>query len=400
MGTEALSQASSSQQNVAESQNREDAYKFIIGISTTVSILSLLTICLFVPSLYNYVDNIAQFSTQDFTYCNSATRDMEEEMLSMKDTAKNRTGRAAGYGQHYNPSMLAGEGPQFQECPACCMPGERGPPGPDGLPALPGSPGPDGAPGRPGITPNASCIPERVFEPPPCLPCPVGPRGSPGHPGFGGDMGEPGISGKPGNDGLPGEPGPVGPSGPIGPPGEIGPSGDKGRTPEVKIITGPPGDVGDPGPWGPPGAQGMGGEDGYPGAPGEKGWPGLVGNPGPAGPPGPMGSAGEEGPKGTPGTCVCQDTEVVMTDEKGKIPAPREETPAPEEEASTQTSGQGDMSAPDGLEHGGYESGSASSPGMQYGAAGGGGIDYTGGGHSNHGSSGSYYHLLKHRHRW
>ena len=47
--------------------------------------------------------------------------------------------------------------------------------------------------------------------------------------------------------------------------------------------------------------------------------------------------------------------------------------PAPEEEASTQTSGQGDMSAPDGLEHGGYESGSASSPGMQYGAAGGGG---------------------------
>ncbi|PAV76212.1 hypothetical protein WR25_17553 [Diploscapter pachys] len=253
---------------------------------------------------------------------------MEEEMLSMKDTAKNRTGRAAGYGQHYNPSMLAGEGPQFQECPACCMPGERGPPGPDGLPALPG---------RPGITPNASCIPERVFEPPPCLPCPVGPRGSPGHPGFGGDMGEPGISGKPGNDGLPGEPGP------------IGPSGDKGRTPEVKIITGPPGDVGDP---------------------------------------------------GTPGTCVCQDTEVVMTDEKGKIPAPREETPAPEEEASTQTSGQGDMSAPDGLEHGGYESGSASSPGMQYGAAGGGGIDYTGGGHSNHGSSGSYYHLLKHRHRW
>lgn len=57
---------------------------------------------------------------------------------------------------------------------ACCTPGERGPIGDPGLPGMNGAPGPDGAPGRPGTTPNASCIPERVFEPPPCLPCPQG----------------------------------------------------------------------------------------------------------------------------------------------------------------------------------------------------------------------------------
>ncbi|VDM68994.1 unnamed protein product [Strongylus vulgaris] len=68
----------------------------------------------------------------------------------------------------------------------------------------------------------------------------------------------------------------------------------------------------------------MPGEDGYPGTPGEKGWPGPPGAPGPMGPQGPPGPGGEEGPAGSPGTCVCQDTEVVMADVNGKIPAPRE----------------------------------------------------------------------------
>ena len=77
-------------------------------------------------------------------------------------------------------------------------PEARGPNGDPGLPGMHGSPGPDGSPGRPGSTPNASCIPERIFEPPPCLPCPQGPRGVPGHPGFPGDPGDPGISGRPG----------------------------------------------------------------------------------------------------------------------------------------------------------------------------------------------------------
>ncbi|KAK6734025.1 hypothetical protein RB195_017661 [Necator americanus] len=323
-----LTPRGSNPQSEALIEAREEAYKFIIGVSGSLSVLSLLTICLIVPSMYNMVDNIGQFSKLDFAYCEGAMSDMEQEMISIRESYResggNRTSRAANYG-HYNPTMFASESPQFQECPACCVPGERGPMGDPGLPALPGAPGPDGAPGRPGTTPNASCIPERVFEPPPCLPCPQGPRGVAGHPGFPGDPGDPGIPGRPGADGLPGKQGEPGPTGPAGPPGESGPTGDKGRTPEAHVIPGPPGDPGPPGPWGPPGSPGMPGEDGYPGTPGEKGWPGPPGAPGLMGPQGPPGPGGEEGPTGTPGTCVCQDTEVVMTDVNGKIPAPREE---------------------------------------------------------------------------
>ncbi|KAI6175788.1 Col-cuticle-N domain-containing protein [Aphelenchoides bicaudatus] len=320
--------ASTSNASEAQSQNlnesKEAAYQVIIGISGTLSIISLLCLCLVVPSLYSYVDTMSSFSIQDFKYCESANSDMEIEMVTMGENINNtmnRTKRASGQYAGYNPTLLHPNAPTFQECPACCMPGERGPAGDSGLPGTPGSPGPDGAPGRPGTTPNASCIPERVFEPPPCLPCPQGPRGVPGHPGFPGDVGLPGNPGAPG-------------LGSPGAPGLQGPVGDKGITPEAHIVPGPPGSPGEPGVFGPPGHEGPAGEDGYPGVQGEKGMPGAPGIPGPIGSPGRPGTSGEVGPPGTPGTCVCQDTEVVMSDSRGQVPAPS--PPAPETKSETQ----------------------------------------------------------------
>ncbi|KAK5968338.1 hypothetical protein GCK32_005057 [Trichostrongylus colubriformis] len=100
---------------------REEAYKFIIAVSGSLSVLSLLTICLVVPSMYNFVDNIGRFGKLDFAYCESAVTDMEQEMISIRESfrqkAGNRSTRAAGYGHAYNPSMFASDSPQFQECP-------------------------------------------------------------------------------------------------------------------------------------------------------------------------------------------------------------------------------------------------------------------------------------------
>uniref|UniRef100_A0A914WJC7 Nematode cuticle collagen N-terminal domain-containing protein n=1 Tax=Plectus sambesii TaxID=2011161 RepID=A0A914WJC7_9BILA len=321
------------------SDSREDAYKFIISVATVFSVLSVLAMCLVVPAMYSYVSSIGDYSRQDFRFCSAATADIELEMESAKDNMKqrayNRTRRSEDYGGSSNvnnaaPATFFGGNIGFQECPACCQPGPRGPNGDPGLPGLHGAPGPDGAPGRPGSTPNASCIPERIFEPPPCLPCPQGPRGVPGHPGFPGDPGDPGIAGRPGRNGNPGLRGPDGTPGSSGPDGEFGPAGDKGITPEAHIIPGPPGEAGDVGPWGPPGHAGLQGENGYPGTPGEKGWPGPPGAPGPIGDAGHEGPAGEQGPEGTPGTCVCQETEVVIADVRGTIPAPSPPRPPPE----------------------------------------------------------------------
>ncbi|KAH7717499.1 Cuticle collagen dpy-2 [Aphelenchoides avenae] len=354
-----LSYSSDPDSDDAISEVKESAYQVIIVIAGIISMVAMLGLCSVVPAMYNYVDTMGSFSQQDFRYCEGSTVDMESEMntLSVKLADTNRTKRADhSHYAGYNPTLLHPNAPTFQECPACCVPGERGPIGDAGLPGMHGNPGPDGAPGRPGTTPNASCIPERVFEPPPCLP---------GHPGFPGDPGDSGIPGRPGLDGLAGKQGEDGPEGPPGPPGPPGPAGDKGITPEAHVIPGPPGDQGEPGPWGPPGHPGAPGEDGYSGSPGEKGYPGSPGPPGQMGSPGAPGPQGEHGPSGTPGTCVCQDTEVVVADTRGQAPASGPAGPAyggeQEEPSASQGygsvgggSGVGASAAPAPASRGGY----------------------------------------------
>ncbi|KAI6207095.1 Cuticle collagen dpy-2 [Aphelenchoides besseyi] len=329
-------------------ETKEAAYQLIIGIAGTLSVLSLLCLCLVVPSMYSYVDTMSLFSVQDFAYCESATADMEVEMETMSArmaAASNRTKRASGQYAGYNPTLLHANAPTFQECPACCTPGAPGPQGDLGLPGLGGAPGPNGVQGRPGTTPNASCIPERVFEPAPCLPCPQGPRGPSGFPGFPGDQGEVGNQGPSGKDGAPGPQGPDGPDGIQGYPGEPGPVGDKGVTPDAHLIPGPAGDVGEAGSWGLPGLEGAKGSDGYVGAIGEKGknaWTAgtsVSASFGPQGPNGAVGPRGEIGPPGTPGTCVCQDTEVVVADQRGSVPAPAPSKPASSYESNSAATG-------------------------------------------------------------
>jgi hypothetical protein len=339
---------------------KESIYQYVICFCSIISIISLLILCSIVPSMYNYVNNVSEFGRKDFSNCEAASMDIQKEMSQIQERFKveNRTKRHSNYGG-YNPTMLAANAPVFQECPACCIPGDRGPTGDSGLPGMPGNPGPDGAPGRPGTTPNASCIPERIFEPPPCLPCPQGPRGVSGHPGFPGDPGDPGIPGAPGPDGDLGKKGEDGPPGEPGEPGPVGPQGDQGLTPESRLTPGPPGDPGEPGPWGPPGHPGSPGENGMPGMQGEKGYPGPPGRSGPLGPPGTPGPQGEPGPIGTPGTCVCQDTEVVVADQAGQNPAPRPYTPSP---SPSPAYGNEDAPAIGRHSQGGYD---ASVPGEQ-----------------------------------
>nr|CDQ07024.1 Bm11287 [Brugia malayi] len=54
--------------NVVEVR-RERAFKCIISVASTLSISSLLTLCLVAPSAYNFVDNMGTFTRQDFAFC-------------------------------------------------------------------------------------------------------------------------------------------------------------------------------------------------------------------------------------------------------------------------------------------------------------------------------------------
>ncbi|EYB83869.1 hypothetical protein Y032_0327g2588 [Ancylostoma ceylanicum] len=251
------------------------AYRFVAYAAVTFSVIAVLSICVSLPMVYNYVHHVKKSMHNDLNICTGTARTLWSEVNNLKATPpRNRTARQAGY-----------EGAGVEgNCDSCCIPGPPGPPGPVGRPGRPGKPGVPGAPGNPGRPPQQPCEP---ITPPPCKPCPPGPPGPPGPQGPPGDMGGPGAPGRPGPDGPPGEKGPAGPPGPNGKPGESGAPGKPGPNGYKETIS--PGPPGPPGPVGPPGP---------PGAPGE---PGDAGGPGPQGPKGPPGPAGERGAPGSPG---------------------------------------------------------------------------------------------------
>ncbi|VDD95236.1 unnamed protein product, partial [Enterobius vermicularis] len=165
-------------------ETRIKAYKFASYAAITFSVVSVLSVCIALPMIHNYVNQVQWQMNNELKYCQGSAKDIWSEVGALKrfDVARNRTARQA-----YN-------------CDECCTGGEPGPKGPPGRPGKPGKPGAQGPPGKPGKPNLEPCVP---ITPPPCKPCPAGPPGPPGPPG---PMGDPGPDGLPGLDGADGPP--------------------------------------------------------------------------------------------------------------------------------------------------------------------------------------------------
>jgi len=340
---------------------RQQMYRLVTGLQIAFSCISLMTICILLPIMYNHVQTTVDYVENEMRFCEHSTQDalleMELGKAYVQQATRNRTARQAhpfrrfyvsnegesgdgagsaparanaaktfsadGYGEavesdvHQEPGPPASfDGPPGipveTECPGCCVPGPPGPRGPAGIPGTPGLPAPAGKPATPGHTPNQTCPSYDNRPPPPCRPCPKGPPGIKGWPGFPGDPGPLGSHGTKGRDGEDGLPGVAGPPGPPGYRGGPGAPGDKGPTPQADLREGPAGDPGPFGPIGSPGLPGLPGRNGLIGSSGERGWPGLNGETGENGYPGTEGPAGGDGPPGDPGTCVCQNVDSII----------------------------------------------------------------------------------------
>ncbi|XGW10466.1 hypothetical protein V3C99_012171, partial [Haemonchus contortus] len=301
--------------NVKGRQRRLSAIAF--------SALSVTTLCIALPLMYNNVQTTIEYVEQEMEFCERSNQEalieLEYGKMPLNRTQRSAYGRkGAAYGDDVTGTPLE------TECPGCCIPGPPGPRGPSGTPGTPGKPGQAGKPGMPGVTPNQTCPMNIMREPPPCRPCPKGPPGIKGWPGFPGDVGPPGPPGEKGLDGEDGAPGEPGPKGPPGYKGGPGAPGDKGPTPEGELREGPPGDEGPPGPIGASGMPGLPGRSGMTGPQGERGWPGVPGETGEPGYPGPEGPMGGQGPPGEPGVCVCQNVDSILLVNPG--PQPRLQT--------------------------------------------------------------------------
>uniref|UniRef100_A0A914VF00 Nematode cuticle collagen N-terminal domain-containing protein n=1 Tax=Plectus sambesii TaxID=2011161 RepID=A0A914VF00_9BILA len=167
-----------------EIDGRIKAYKFVAYSAVTFSVVAVLSVCVTLPMVYNYVHHVRRQMHHEMSFCKGSAKDIWSEVNHLKavpteGSANNRTRRQAeGYGNGpvVNPGPSVGGG----SCDGCCLPGPPGPAGGAGKPGKNGKPGAPGLPGTPGKPPTAPCEP---VTPPPCKPCPQGPPGPPGPPG-------------------------------------------------------------------------------------------------------------------------------------------------------------------------------------------------------------------------
>ncbi|CAD6191970.1 unnamed protein product [Caenorhabditis auriculariae] len=269
---------------VMDIDSKIKAYRFVGYAALTFSVVAILSVCVTLPMVYNYIHHARRSMHHEMVECKAEAKRLWGDVYAVPNV--NRTARSVG-----------GD----DQCQGCCLPGVAGPQGTPGRPGKPGKPGAPGLNGNPGRPPKEPCEP---ITPPPCKPCPEGPPGPAGPPGAAGNRGPPGGVGTHGPDGEPGAPGNKGPNGPPGPagkPGPPGPAGENGRNGEPQ--PGAPGEPGRPGQPGPRGPAGQPGKDGAPGPQGEKGAPGGSGDAGRDGQPGAPGQPGKDGHPGERGIC-------------------------------------------------------------------------------------------------
>lgn len=62
---------------------KETLYQYIIFGCSVISVISLLTLCSIVPSLYNYVNSISDFGRRDFSYCEVGYRFVNSSIVNL-----------------------------------------------------------------------------------------------------------------------------------------------------------------------------------------------------------------------------------------------------------------------------------------------------------------------------
>uniref|UniRef100_A0A915JPZ4 Nematode cuticle collagen N-terminal domain-containing protein n=1 Tax=Romanomermis culicivorax TaxID=13658 RepID=A0A915JPZ4_ROMCU len=172
---------------VVEDQ-RDKAYSYVVYAAVTFSAVSVLSVCITLPMVYNYVQHIREQAKVDLARCKTAAQDVigEAARTSKYGSWSSRLSTPANHTARIRRQVA-------QNCDACCLKGLEGPAGVPGKNGRPGRPGSPGVPGTPGKPPDI-CVPPSI---PPCRQCPPGPPGKSGASGNPGNTGPPGINGRP-----------------------------------------------------------------------------------------------------------------------------------------------------------------------------------------------------------
>ncbi|KAL3105842.1 hypothetical protein niasHT_026617 [Heterodera trifolii] len=90
---------------IVELENRIKAYRFVAYSAVCFSVVSVLSVCVTLPLVYNYVHHVRRSMNNEVNYCKGSAQDIWSEVNQLRHVptggaAHNRTARqAAGYGE-------------------------------------------------------------------------------------------------------------------------------------------------------------------------------------------------------------------------------------------------------------------------------------------------------------
>ncbi|KAL6727752.1 hypothetical protein Aduo_009601 [Ancylostoma duodenale] len=141
------------------------AYRFVAYTAVVFSVVAVLSICITLPMVYNYIHHVKLSMKTEIHYCKGSAKSICGGVNHIKNfPSSNRTTRQAGGECEGPPGPQGPPGPDGQSSTSR----EAGPPGPKGPPGPSGPPGPPGNPGAPGTAGAAGKAGERGICPKYC----------------------------------------------------------------------------------------------------------------------------------------------------------------------------------------------------------------------------------------
>ncbi|PIO53257.1 nematode cuticle collagen domain protein, partial [Teladorsagia circumcincta] len=108
-------------------EHRIKAYRFVAYSAVTFSVVAVLSVCVTLPMVYNYVHHVKRTMHNEISFCKESAKDIWSEVNHLKNIpAGNRTARQAGYG---DAGVSGGSASAGGHCDSCCLPGAAGPAG-------------------------------------------------------------------------------------------------------------------------------------------------------------------------------------------------------------------------------------------------------------------------------
>ncbi|CAJ0595042.1 unnamed protein product, partial [Cylicocyclus nassatus] len=81
-----------------DSDHRLKAYRFVAYSAVTFSVVAVLSVCITLPLVYNYVSHVKHSVKSEIRFCKSSANDIWGEVTHLKGLPTgNRTARQAGY---------------------------------------------------------------------------------------------------------------------------------------------------------------------------------------------------------------------------------------------------------------------------------------------------------------